>query len=52
MSGYPHKHNILQTDDSEPESELESEVPFISKPFSPEVFAKVVREVLDDSYTS
>jgi len=51
MSGYPHKHNSTQTENSETDSESDVEFPFISKPFSPEVFVKVVREVLDDTYT-
>src|SRR6056297_1081124 len=51
MSGYPHKHNSAQTEVSESDSDSDVEFPFISKPFSPEVFVKVVREVLDDTYT-
>src|SRR6056297_2834084 len=46
MSGYPHKHTLKKG-----ETEEETEIPFISKPFSPEDFVKLVREVLDDTYS-
>jgi two-component system, cell cycle sensor histidine kinase and response regulator CckA len=45
MSGYPHKHITKSRDSTEHQS-----TPFISKPFSPEEFVRVVREVLDDTY--
>ncbi len=46
MSGYPHKH-VSDKTISQEEAE---EIPFISKPFSPEDFARTVREVLDGMY--
>lgn len=44
MSGYPHKHT------SEGSAVESDSTPFISKPFTPEEFVRVVREVLDDTY--
>ncbi len=44
MSGYPHKHH---TKDSRESSQYVS-FPFISKPFSPEEFVRVIRQSLDE----
>ncbi|MFW5712324.1 MAG: response regulator [Spirochaetota bacterium] len=50
MSGYPHKHGSKQAAAHTAAAENEDPIPFISKPFSPEEFVRVIREVLDNNY--
>lgn len=45
MSGYPHKLHAKEA----PESLQDATIPFISKPFSPEEFVRVIRTTLDEN---